>query len=810
MEAAIRVFPVDGRESAMVAWPMRNRFGLAILSTAFVLAPPAARAQDVGVVGTKLVIVDKIATTGKAKTVFVTKGDPDIAKGVDGDPALLEGTLEVFYTDEPTSVVGSFLIPAPWQVNKPTVAKYVNKLAPTGGDVKVAVVKPGTVAKVVAKGLGDGQAIDLSTAPGPGGVSVVFSINNGNDFSMHRLCTRFSTGDGSTIVYKSIAGGTGYKLVAKIGVGVDCPGTPFETLTTPSDAEPAETPGSPGASVTNPNLVTQFGSASFSLNNATYTRYRREGVTGQPDAILVLVPGFEGGATSFKILAENLIHRARTTAGLAVEVWAFDRRGQQLEDRAGVGIASALDDELVALDWFFGGELGMSLSPALAAGPNRRAIFHNAAADIAFMANWTALTFSRDIDAVVEAARAAAANQNVFLGGHSAGTGFTARYAATDFDLTGMGPADPGYAKLRGLVLLEGGGSSVATPPTSAQLDQIEDKADGGLFYAVRDQAPRCVDGTDCSANGDADCVGLGQGTCTAPVSAYAIVPGLLNPRILAAVEPGSIQARTDPDTGQVILQVDQGSGTAIGTVSDLATLALLPQATASGALGSFLDDDGLVASIASFVRTSVGAPGPTVGPLLTWQDIREGAMPASVIPDNGPAPTVLPGTPWGQEYEVTDLTRMQEVFVADGTNFTDWYYPQAGLSTTTGVGIDSTALSVGRGRRDIENLTQAANVDIPVIAFGGTNGLTPVPGSFTGFGQALGVCTAPSCDGATPRVVDASTPNVAFPTLGGVAGGYEVHLSEGFSHVDIVSGQDGPRSNVVAALVAFLARNVQ
>ena len=53
------------------------------------------------------------------------------------------------------------------------------------------------------------------------------------------------------------------------------------------------------------------------------------------------------------------------------------------------------------------------------------------------MAEWTGLVFSRDIDAVVQAADAAVRNHNVFLGGHSAGTGFTARYAATDFALTG-------------------------------------------------------------------------------------------------------------------------------------------------------------------------------------------------------------------------------------------------------------------------------------------------------------------------------------------------------------------------------------
>lgn len=805
---------------------MSIRFALIPTTLALACAAAPAAAIDAGVPGTKLVIVDKIAATGKAKTVFVTKGDPDIQKGVDGDPALLEGSLEVFYTDAPSSVVGSFVIPTPWLVNKDTVAKYVNKLAPTGGDVKVAVVKPGSVAKVVAKGLGDGQAIDLSAgAPGAGGVSVVLSVNNGNDFSMHRMCTRFATGDGSTVIYKSIAGGTGYKLVGKAGVPAACPAVEFETTSIPSDAEPAQTPGSPSVTVTNPNLVTQFGSSSFSLNNATYTRYHRQGSSGAPAAILVLVPGFEGGATSLGILAENLIRRAWADAGLGLEVWAFDRRSNQLEDREGIAIAAGLDDPLVALDWFFGAELGLPLSPALVAGPNRRAFFHNTGADVAFMANWTSLVFTRDIDAVVEAARAAAQNQNVFLGGHSAGTGFTARYAATDLDLTGSGPVDPGYAKLRGLVLLEGGGGSVGTPPTAAQLDQIEDKADGGLFAAVRDQAPRCADGTDCTANGDADCAGIGKGTCTGttgPIAAYAVVPNLLNARILASAEPGIIQGYTDYNSGQVILQVDQGAGAAIGTVPDLAILGpFIPPATAAAALGTFIDDDGTISGFATFVRTSVGAPGPVVGGLATWTDIADSAFPpctgvppACFAPDNGPEPTApaitSPQPVWGQEHEVTDLRRLSSKWVAEDTNFTDWYYPSAGLGTTSGINLDSTALSVGRNRRDIENLTQVGNVDIPVIAFGGTNGLTPLPGNFVAFAQSLGTCTAPSCDGSTARVVNASVPNTAFPTLGGVNGGFEVHLSIGFAHLDIVTAQDGPASNVIKPLVSFIERNLQ
>ena len=625
-----------------------------------------------------------------------------------------------------------------------------------------------------------------------------------------------------------------------------------DTVNIPSQAQPAQTPGSPGVTVTNPKLLAQFGGGSFSLNNARYTRHHLAGPPQQPDAILVLVPGFEGGASDFRILAENIITRAKEDDGLVLEVWAFDRRTNQLEDSVGLDIAEEFLSPEIALDWLYGGELTLPLDPILAAGPNRRAVFYDTQADLPFMASWTNLVFSRDIDAVVTAARAAARNQNVFLGGHSAGTGFTARYASTDFNLTGVGPADPGYAKLRGLVLLEGGGGSSAGGAfiSADTLDRIEAKFDGGLFGAVRDNAPRCVDGvTPCTIATEATaCAGQVPPKCTLAAPSYA-VSAILNPRVLAAGEVSGLQAALDPDGGKSILVVDQGSAgnTAVAKVPDLAGLGLLPISTAEGGLGNFVDDDGIVASLASFVATSLGGPGPLVGPpgdqVQSWLDITEASFPpcgapspTCLAPFNGPPPTTINGAKWGQEKEVTRMDRMVKNFYLGGTDFTDLYYPVAGPSVTSvsgvctagfcsvgnvgapcsadgqcsqAINLDSSALSIGRGRRDIENLTQAANINIPVISFGGTNGLATVPGVYSAFGVSIGVCTAPSCNG-TPRVVDRLNPNPAFPTFGGVAGGFEVVMAEGFAHLDVVTAEDNADNPVPAALVAFLQRNLQ
>jgi pimeloyl-ACP methyl ester carboxylesterase len=594
--------------------------------------------------------------------------------------------------------------------------------------------------------------------------------------------------------------------------GCGCLNVAAEKLSEPSRARPADTPGSPGVVVEpGSKLATQFGTTRVDLNNAVYTRYFVAG-TMRPDAVLILIPGFEGGATDFTVMAQQLLPRLLEEEDLLVELWAFDRRGDQLEDRAALVLAAERNDPQLALDFLFGAELGLPLSPEL----DRRAIFYNSSSDIPFLANWTPLVFSQDIDAVVERARRVARNGNVFLGGHSAGTGFTARYAATDFNLDGSGSAEPGYEKLRGLVLLEGGGGSTqGDPVTDDALDRIEARFDGGLFHAVRDGAPRCTDGTPCTvATEAADCAHLDNPRCTTSTLAYAEIPGLLNAKVLAAIEPAAIQGQTDPDGGQVILQVDQGGipgNDVVSKVPALAGLSFLPQGTVKGAVGGFVDDDEFVASLAAFVAMSVGAKGPVVDGLTTWIDIDE-ELPAGALRDNGPAPTDLPGRPWGIEREVTDFDKLLDLFIGD-TNFLDWYYASSGLGVTQGLpGLDSAALSLyppaGRGRRDIENLTQAANIDLPVIAFGGSNGLTPVAGSFVAFAQSIAPCAAPSCDGSTPRVVDPLQPSRAFPTLGGVAGGFEAYISEGYAHVDIVTAEDGDHNQVIGPLAAFLARN--
>ena len=285
-----------------------------------------------------------------------------------------------------------------------------------------------------------------------------------------------------------------------------------------------------------------------------------------------------------------------------------------------------------------------------------------------------------------------------------------------------------------------------------------------------------------------------------------------------------ALEADLQGDTGISILQADQNGvegNNAVEQVPELAALTILlgPEpATSAALIGLFLDDDGAAAAAAGFVATSLGTVGPTEDGVRTWLNYGD-ELPAEVLTDNGPAPTDPPAdgedASWGQEVESTDLQgRMMPTFYRGQTNFSDWYYPSSGLSVTSGLGLDSTALSApppaGRGRSDIENLIQARNVDVPVIAFGASNGGVTVSARMLGYADTLAPCAAPSCDGATPRVVDREQPNTAFPTYGDAAGGYEVHISEGFSHVDVVSAEDDETNNVVGPLFQFVQRNLQ
>ena len=91
--------------------------------------------------------------------------------------------------------------------------------------------------------------------------------------------------------------------------------------------------------------------------------------------------------------------------------------------------------------------------------------------------------------------------------------------------------------------------------------------------------------------------------------------------------------------------------------------------ASSTALLGKFLDDDGLAASAASFLATSLGFEGPEVDGVQTWLS-KGDEIPAEAFVDNGPAPALLDDIGiWGVEAEPSDLEgRLLPSFYRGGT----------------------------------------------------------------------------------------------------------------------------------------------
>jgi cysteine-rich repeat protein len=194
---------------------MRTNKALVGLAISGLIAGGAwqVKAADIGVPPTKLIVVDKTIASGTAKAVFVAK-DPNIDKGSGTDTATISGQLQMKYDNGVNApITGAFQAPSGgnWLVNKTTVAKYVDKDAPTGGGTKVSVIKPGNLVKLVGKNTGD-QPLDIvSQAGAPSGdAATAYTVNNGD--TSNTFCS-ISTG----CAWKAIAGGTGAKLVCKGG-----------------------------------------------------------------------------------------------------------------------------------------------------------------------------------------------------------------------------------------------------------------------------------------------------------------------------------------------------------------------------------------------------------------------------------------------------------------------------------------------------------------------------------------------------------------------------------------------------------------
>jgi len=534
------------------------------------------------------------------------------------------------------------------------------------------------------------------------------------------------------------------------------------------------------------------------LNRVDYVRTRVAGAEA-PRIVVVLIPGFLGGAATFDPYARDLV---RALEG-ELEVWAVDRRSNQLEDRRGAlharGAAEIAamegDDEAVfqalseGVRFYFPdadpdrdgvGGPGFELPDAFG-DPSTFVVLRQE--DLRpFAAHWGVDTYVRDWRELVLAARSAVGDAGIVLfGGHSMGTTWATVFAGYDFD---PGPGvEAGHELIDGLILLEGGGADSPGPdaPTEAEyLAGITDLEEGTTEF---------LEGVDAD-------VFLG--------SLFGLVNAV---RLGAAGELNGLAGFFQPDAPSIVQTTPLFGSIALGfllqapvTNETLPGLFLDDDFSAnpafSASMGFSADGSNVVNPIQNLVpgefyvaldegttRSWINYDSPRFDPShpdpLTCPPIDPPPFPVFMedvaetgcaIIDNGPKPG--PGEPpaqWGLEREVTDIGVLIRSLFETG-NASEWYFVSGRPGLDLAFGRDSSAL----GRPDLLNITRNAEVDVPVLAIGGSNGLTPTEGSFADY-------------------------------LGSIASTDQtVVILEGYSHLDVISADE---NEAVAPTAEFATR---
>lgn len=578
-------------------------------------------------------------------------------------------------------------------------------------------------------------------------------------------------------------------LLATTGATVaSCPPPPLsiqqDAVAIPGFAEP-HTPGSGQAQEMAAGVKLQrILGAAANLNRVTYLRTHLPKPSGAPPrAIVILVPGFLGGATDFSPLAKQLVLQFNGN----VEVWAVDRRANQLEDRRGTqygraqyeasnpaGFVDAVQfyfpdtDPPVGTTPFPNGQGdtdidgdGILDAPfALPDALGGSSAFQQLAQDDArFMAHWGLDTWVRDWKVLVDLARGVVGPTGLVLfGGHSAGTGFAGIFAAYDFD---PGPGvDAAHQKIDGLLLLEGGGPGTGSANVSLSTGSVPRPTTTAAYDAIVSQLA----------------------TPGGPEVFLPNFSGASLSALGAAAELGGIDGIHRPNQAALLQR------TSLLKALPLSLILGAPMTTQS-VIGLFIDDDhSPVAQLAgSFGFSDNGpnslfifpgfspfylataAPGgalrtfkahtdptlPTCPPFLA--DASDGT--GCAIQDRGPRPNPTdPPAKWGRTAEPSSLDELlRNQFT--GSNFLEWYYQSGRLSLDASYGRSSSAL----GDESRLAVTQNSNMDRPVLCIGGSNGLAPTEASFQSY---LSSIATPSAD-------------------------KEIFIAEGYAHLDPLTAEN-------------------
>ena len=186
-------------------------------------------------------------------------------------------------------------------------------------------------------------------------------------------------------------------------------------------------------------------------DSISFMRYRPNTGNGsikEVDAVLVLIPGYLGGANEFDYLGRHLVIMAEQAGTGSLEVWAVDRRPNCLEDLTGMNAAEAAGNPQRAVDYYYyhADEGGRTFDGLLTD------------ADVPYLSEFGLELVMEDIYTVITTKIPDPDDRKntVFIGGHSLGAPLGFIFAGWDFDGSPSSVEDAGFNNCAGLIGLDG------------------------------------------------------------------------------------------------------------------------------------------------------------------------------------------------------------------------------------------------------------------------------------------------------------------------------------------------------------------